>query len=70
MLLLHLLGCEDKGFVHGDFSLDKLQKATLNIHLLTDKEYWTTAHYERLQEIYRVRAMEMQFERGEIGNHY
>ena len=37
------------------------------IHQLEKKKHWTTNHVEKLQEIYRVRAKEMEFERKEIG---
>ena len=66
VLLAHLLRSQSKGFKHGDFSLDKLRKSTDGIHL----EYpanWTTESLERLEEIYRVREKEMEFERGECG---
>ena len=32
-----------------------------------DRKCWTTTYVEKLQEIYRVRAKEMEFERKEIG---
>ncbi|KAL9072785.1 MAG: hypothetical protein Q9161_003326 [Pseudevernia consocians] len=64
ILLVHLLRSQFKGFVDGDFSLDKLRKSTDGIHLQYEKN-WTTESLERLEEIYRVREKEMEFERGE-----
>ena len=66
ILLVHLLRSQFKGFVDGDFSLDKLRKSTNGIHLEYE-ENWTTESLERLEEIYRVREKEMEFERGECG---
>ena len=66
LLLVHLLRSQNKGFKDGVFTLDKMAKSTKGIHL----EYpgrWTTQCVERLKEIYRVRAMEMKYEAGEIG---
>ena len=64
ILLVHLLGSQYKGFKDGDFSLEKLIQGTNSIE---KKKHWTTSHVEKLQEIYRVRAKEMEFERKEIG---
>ncbi|KAF6241677.1 hypothetical protein HO173_000388 [Letharia columbiana] len=65
LLLVHLLRSQNRGFKDGVFTLDKMAKSTKGIHL----EYpgrWTTQCVERLKEIYRVRAMEMKYEAGEI----
>lgn len=35
--------------------------------MVKDRKCWTTTYVEKLQEIYRVRAKEMEFERKEIG---
>ena len=68
-LLVHLLRCESKGFKHGHFSLDKLIKSTDGIHLDSEnKEFWTPECLERLEEIYRVRAKELQYEQDLIGD--
>ncbi|CAF9904830.1 hypothetical protein IMSHALPRED_000186 [Imshaugia aleurites] len=66
-LLVHLLRCERRGFRDGkfNFSLKNLKQSTNGIHLESERN-WTTGYVERLAEIYRVRAKEMEFERGEI----
>lgn len=66
ILLLHLLRVEKKNLKDGDFSLDKMKQSTEGIHLECGK-HWTTKCVERLKEIYRIRDLEMQFKRGEIG---
>ena len=64
MLLLYLLRAQNKGFKHGDFSLAKIKKSTEGFKC---GKHWTTKSFERLKEIYHIRDLEMQFERGEIG---
>ena len=68
-LLPHLLQCEDKGYEHGDFTLEKLVKSTDGIQKDPDlAKNWKPQYFERLNEIYRVRAKERQYQRGEIGD--
>lgn len=70
-LILHILEGLDKDYKDGEFTLEKLKKATKNIHLNRDNgKNWTPASLERLEEVYRVRAKEMEFERGQIGDRH
>ena len=70
-LIPHLLTSQYKGFKDGNFSLENLKEATENIHLKQDNgKNWTPASVERLEEIYRVRAKEMEYERKEIGDRH
>ena len=66
VLLVHLLRSQNKGFAHGDFSLENLKKSTERIHLEYE-ENWTPKSIERLENIYWVRKKEMEYERGEMG---
>lgn len=67
-LLPHLLKSEGKGYKDADFCLEKLQKSTDGIDQRGDR--WTPAKLEQLDEIYRVRRKEREYERGEIGDHH
>ena len=53
--------------MHGDFRLEELKKATVGIERRRG-ERWTAANLQRLQEIYRVRAKEIEYEKGMIGD--
>lgn len=66
ILLIHLLRSQGKGYQDGDFSIEKLRRATAGIHLKCVKN-WKSEYVDRLEEIYWVREKEMEFERGEIG---
>lgn len=68
-LLPHILQYTNKISKVADFSLKKLIKSTDGINLDTErKKHWKPEYLERLNEIYRVRAKEMQYQKEEIGD--
>ena len=70
-LLPHLLRGENKDYKDAKFSLEKLRKSTNSIHLDTEKKkHWKPEYFERLKEVYWVRAKEMQYEKDEIGDYH
>ena len=66
-LIIHLLRCQHKGFKNGDFCLDKLIQSTKGIYLECG-DHWRPEYVERLEEVYRVRAQEIKYEHGEMGD--
>lgn len=70
ILLVHLIRSQGKGFEDGDFNLETLKQSTESIHLESGRKHWKPEYVDRLNEIYRVREQEMQYERGEIGNRH
>ena len=70
-LLPHLLQYTNKASECADFSLKNLIKSTDGIELDTEnRKHWKPEYLERLNEIYWVRAKEMQYEKEEIGDCY
>ena len=61
-LLRHLLCCG-----HPDFTLDKLRSATSQIRRDNPKHF-TAESVRILKQIYKARAMEIQYEKNEIGD--
>ena len=69
MVLPHLLQSEGKGYRDGSFCLENLRKSTDGIDRRRG-DRWTPSKLERLEEIYRVRGKQMEYERGKIGDYH
>ena len=69
ILLVHLLRSQGKGFEDGDFSLKKMKQSTDRIHLECESEkgHWKPEYVERLEDIYRMREKEIEYEQGQCG---
>lgn len=70
VILAHLLQCEDKGYKDGQFYLESLIKSTDGIDRRRGEKLWTPSKLELLEEIYRVRRKQRQYERDEIGDYH
>ena len=72
LLLVHLLRSQNKGFKDGNFAIQNLIDSTKGIHHKVGKKgkdkHWTLGYVEQLEEIYRVRKKELEWEEGGIGD--
>ncbi len=72
--MMHILYMDDKGFREGAmFNLTRLKKSTTGIHLnrgrKDNEKHWLPGHVDLLNEVYRVRELELEYERGWRGGY-